>query len=247
MKIFAAVATAMALMFSWQGAYAADITGTVTLKGTPPPEKTIGYDDTCSALNPTVKTTRHYVVGADNGLADVFVYISKGLEGKKFTPPTQPATLTQVGCNYEPYVQGVMVGQPLAIKNADPVLHNVHALPNVDGNQEFNIAQPTQGEVNDTKWVASITQPEVMVKVECNVHLWMFAYIGVLNHPYFAVTDKDGHFKIANVPPGTYTLTAYHVKAHGTNPGETQEITVGTAPVTANFTVEVPVSKKASL
>lgn len=240
MKKIALSLTVLALTASLHIAVAGDVTGKVTLKGTPPPEKTIEFDDTCSKIHPTVTTTRHYVVGQDNGLANVFVYISKGLEGKKFTPPTQAAELNQEGCNYQPYVSAVMVGQPLAVKNSDPFMHNVHALPKVDGNTEFNFAQPTQGDVNDTKWVASITAPEVMVKLKCNVHPWMFAYVGVQSHPYFAVTDKDGNFKIAGVPAGTYTLTAYHLKAHGANPGVTQDITVADSAVTANFTVEVP-------
>ncbi|HUD49727.1 MAG TPA: hypothetical protein VMR33_23065 [Candidatus Baltobacteraceae bacterium] len=240
MKNLALSLTVLALSSSLQYALAGDVTGKVTLKGTPPPEKAIQFDDTCSKLNPVVTTTRHYVVGQDNGLANVFVYISKGLEGKKFTPPTQASELNQEGCNYHPYVSGVMVGQPVAIKNSDPVMHNIHALPKVDGNTEFNFAQPTQGDVNDTKWTASITAPEVLVKLKCDVHPWMFAYIGVQNNPYFAITDKDGNFKIANVPAGTYTLTAYHLKAHGASPGETQDITVADSPVTANFTVAVP-------
>jgi hypothetical protein len=225
---------------SLQWAAAGDVSGKVTLKGTPPPAKTIEYDDTCSKLHPTVLTTRHYVVGKDNGLANVFVYISKGLEGKKFTPPADPVELDQVGCNYNPYVFGVMVGQPVRIKNSDPLMHNIHALPKVDGNSEFNFAETSQGDVNDTKWVESIKKPEVMVKLKCDVHQWMFAYAGVQDHPYFAVTDADGNFKIANVPAGKYTLTAYHLKAHGAKPGETQEITVADSPVTANFTVQVP-------
>jgi hypothetical protein len=232
--------TILALTGSLQIAFAGDVTGKVTLKGTPPPEKTIAFDDTCSKLNPTVTTTRHYVVGKDNGLANVFVYISKGLEGKKFTPPTQAVELNQQGCNYQPYVSGVMVGQPVVIKNSDPIMHNIHALPKADGNTEFNFAQPSQGDVNDSKWVTSIKAPEVLVKLKCDVHPWMFAYIGVQNHPYFAVTDKDGNFKIANVPAGSYTLTAYHLKTHGATPGATQDITVADSPVTANFTVEVP-------
>jgi hypothetical protein len=240
MKKIALSLSLVALTGSLQIAFAGDVTGKVTLKGTPPPEKTIGFDDTCSKLHPTVATTRHYVVGQDNGLANVFVYISKGLEDKKFTPPTQAVELNQQGCNYDPYVSGVMVGQPLAIKNSDPLMHNIHALPKVDGNTEFNFAQPSQGDVNDTKWTASITTPEVLVKVKCDVHQWMFAYVGVQNHPYFAVTDKDGNYKIGNVPAGTYTLTAYHLKAHGATPGLTQDITVADGPVTANFTVEVP-------
>lgn len=224
-------------------AVAGDVTGKVTLKGTPPPEKTIAFDDTCNSLKPTVTTTRHYVVGADNGLANVFVYISAGLEGKTFPVPSTVPELDQQGCNYQPYVSGVMVGQAVRIKNSDPIMHNIHALPKADGNTEFNFAQPSQNDVNDTKWASSIKVPEVLVKLKCDVHPWMFAYVGVQGHPFFAVTDKDGNFKIANVPAGKYTLTAYHLKAHGSKPGETQEITVADSPVTANFTVEVPAAK----
>jgi hypothetical protein len=240
MKKFALSLSVVVLAGSLQMVSAGDITGKITLKGTPPPPLDLPFDDTCSKLHPTILTTRFYVVGKDNGLANVFVYISKGLEGKKFTPSTQVAELDQVGCNYNPYVFGVMVGQPVRIKNSDPLMHNIHALPKVDGNTEFNFAQPTQGDVNDTKWTASITAPEVLVKLKCDVHPWMFAYIGVQNNPYFAITDKDGNFKIANVPAGTFTLTAYHLKAHGASPGETQDITVADSPVTANFTVAVP-------
>jgi len=243
MKKVASFLFAAALIAGWQTTQAADITGTVTLKGTPPPERTIEYDDTCSKLNPPIPATRWYVVGPNNGLKDVFVYISKGLEGKKFPVPTEPIEILQEGCNFMPYVSGAMIGQTVRFKNLDPVLHNIHGMPKVDGNQEFNFAQTSQGEVNDTKWTQSITKPEVLVKVKCDVHPWMFAYVGVLDHPFFAVTDKDGHFKIANVPPGTYTLTAYHLKANGATPGVSQEITVENAPVTADFTVEVPAAK----
>jgi len=228
------------LACSLQLASAGDITGKVTVKGTPPPEKTIAYDDTCSKLNPAIPTTRHWVVGKDDGLADVFIYITKGLEGKTFTPPSEPVELDQVGCNYNPYVFGVMVGQPVRIKNSDPIMHNIHALPKIDGNNEFNFAEPSQGDINDTKWVESIKKPEVLVKLKCDVHQWMFAYAGVVDNPFFAVSDANGNFKIANVPAGHYTLTAYHLKAHGSKPGESQEITVADSPVTANFTVMVP-------
>jgi hypothetical protein len=240
MKKFAWSLSVVVLAGSLQTASAGDITGKITLKGTPPPELTIDYGDVCSKLNPTVPTTRRYVVGKENGLAGVFVYISKGLEGKTFTPPTQVVELDQIGCNYNPYVFGVMVGQPVRIKNSDPTMHNIHALPKVDGNSEFNFAEPSQGDVNDTKWVESIKVPEVLVKIKCEVHNWMFAYAGVQAHPYFAVSDPDGKFKIANVPPGSYTLTAYHLKAHGPKPGETQDIKVEDSPLTVNFTVEVP-------
>ena len=241
------LATALSLIVacsSLQVAEAGDIVGKVTLQGTPPPEKTIAFDDNCSKLNPAVTTTRHYVVGKDNGLANVFVYISKGLEGKKFPVPTTPAEINQVGCNYDPYILGVMVGQTVKIKDSDPIMHNIHALPKVDGNAEFNFAEMQAGDANDTKWVQSITKPEVLVKLKCDVHPWMFCYVGVLDHPFFAVTDKDGNFKIANVPSGSYTLTAYHLKTHQSSPGISQDVTVGDSPVTANFTVDLAAAVK---
>jgi plastocyanin len=242
MKSFVLSAMVVVLAGSWQIASAGDVTGKVTLKGTPPPEKPIAFDDACSALHPTVTTTRHYVVGKDNGLANVFVYISKGLEGKKFTPPSKVVEIDQDACMFQPYVSGVMVGQVVKFKNSDPLMHNIHALPMVDGNQEFNFAEPNQGDVNDTKWTASITKPEVLVKIKCEVHNWMFCYVGVQDNPFFAVTDKNGQFKIPDLPAGDYTLTAYHLKATA-KPGVSRQITVGTGPVTADFTLEVPAPK----
>jgi len=234
----------VAAMGSWQAALAGDISGKVTLKGTPIPEKAIEFNDTCGPLAHAVKTTRWYVVGADNGLADVFVYISKGLPaGQKYPVPSTPVDIDQTGCMYYPYVVGAMVGQPVRFKNDDPFMHNVHGMPKVDGNTEFNVAEPSQGDINDTKFTSSITKPEVLVKVKCDVHPWMFCYVGVQDNPYFAVTDKDGKFTIHDVPAGTYTLTAYHLKTHGASPGVTQDVTVGSAAVTADFTVEAPAPK----
>jgi hypothetical protein len=231
---------AAALAGSLQIVTAADVTGKVTLKGTPPPEKTIEMDATCGKLHSGPVTTRHFVVSKDGGLANVYVYVSKGLEGKKFDAPAQGVTLDQTGCMYEPYVSGIMVNQPLKIRNSDTFGHNVHALPRPDsGNKEFNFAQPTQGQVNEK----SFATKEVLLKLKCDMHNWMFAYVGVMDHPFFAVTDKDGNFKISNLPAGEYTLTAYHLKSHGATAGVSQTIKVGDAPVTADFTVEVPAAK----
>jgi len=243
MNIFTRCLTIIALMSSWQIAVAGDVTGKVTLKGTPPTELAIDFGDVCGPLSHAVKTTRWYVVGKDNGLGDVFVYISKGLEGKKFPAATTAAEINQEGCMYYPYVTGVMVGQALKFKNSDPFMHNIHGMPRVDGNQEFNIAEPFQGQVNDSSFTANITKPEVLVKIKCDVHPWMFCYVGVVDNPFFAVTDKDGNYKISNVPPGTYTLTAYHLKADGSKPGDSKQITVAAGPVTADFTVAVPAPK----
>jgi plastocyanin len=230
---------AVALAASLQVAWAADVTGKVTLKGTPPPEKAIDFSDNaqCGDLHPVVTTTRHYIVGKDNGLKNVFVYVSKGCEGKTFPVPAEAVELDQSKCAYQPYVLGIMAGQKLRVKNSDPCLHNVHAIPKVPGNEEFNIPQANQGQVNEKIF----PKPEVMVKFKCDVHQWMFAYVGVVDNPFFAVTDADGNFKIPNLPPGEYTLTAYHIKTHGTNLGVSQTIKVeGNIPVVQNFSVEVP-------
>jgi len=243
MKKFALSLVVVGLSGSWQIASAGDVTGKVTLKGTPPPEKNLPFDAVCTAQHPAVTATTFYVVGKDNGLGNVFVYVSKGLEGKKFPAPTEAKEINQEGCVYHPYVTGVMVGQTLKFKNSDPFMHNVHGLPAVDGNSEFNFAQPSQGDVNDTKWVVSITKPEVMVKIKCEVHAWMYCYVAVQDNPFFAVTDKDGQFTIKDLPPGTYTLNAYHLKATAGTPGITKEITVAGGPVTADFTLEVPAPK----
>jgi hypothetical protein len=171
-------------------------------------------------------------VGKDGGLANVLVYVKSGLEGKTFPAPTTEPMLDQVGCLYEPYVMGVMVNQKFKIKNSDPTMHNVHATPKA--NKEFNFAQPIKDQVSER----SFDKPEVPVRFMCNVHAWMFAYVGVFDHPFFAVTDKDGNFKISGLPNGKYTLEAYHVKTHRDAPGVSKEANVsGDAKV--DFTIEL--------
>ncbi len=196
-------------------ATAAEISGKVTLTGTPPPEKPIALDAQCGKLQEKPITTRHYVVGADKGLGNVFVYVK---EGAKATPATgKGPTLDQVGCEYNPYVMGVQAGQAFDVKNSDSVLHNVHTLPK--NNKEKNVGQPVKGMVTPF----TFDNPEVLVKFKCDVHPWMFAYVGVCDHPYFAVTDKDGNFKISGLPAGDYTIEAFHLKAGA----KTEKVTVG--------------------
>jgi hypothetical protein len=211
---------------------AGEITGKVTLKGTPKPEMPLPLGPQCGPLNPDADkvTTRHYVVGNGGGLANVFVY----LKDAKPAPPTGDApVLDQKGCMYEPYVMGVVVNQKFKIHSSDALLHNVHATPKL--NKEFNFAQVTKGS-EDSR---SFDQPEILVRIKCDVHPWMFAYIGVCEHPYFAVTDKDGNFKISGVPDGKYTVVAYHLKTHGANPGVSQSLEVKGS-VKQDFTVEIP-------
>lgn len=211
-------------------ASAAEISGTVKLNGTPPPEKPITLDPPCAKLQPNPIATRHYVVGPDKGLANVFVYVK---EGAKSTPPPadKGPLLDQHGCQYQPYVIGVQAGQHFDVQNSDTVLHNVHDLPKVAGNKERNVGQPVKGMKTDFVF----DKPEVMVQFKCEVHPWMFAYVGVVDHPYYAVTDKDGKFKISGLPAGEYTIEAVHLKAGRT----TQKITVGADDKkTADFTLE---------
>lgn len=212
-----------------------EISGQVTLSGTPPPEIRIDMssDARCGQLHNTPVTTRHYLVDKDGGLANVFVYIKSGLN-RKWAAPAQEPLLDQIGCLYEPYVMGVMVNQKFQIKNSDPTLHNVHATPYQGDNREFNFAQPSQGQVNEK----SFPNQEVFVRFKCNVHPWMFAYVGVVEHPFFAVTSADGTFRLPpNLPPGTYTLEAVHPKAGSA----TRQITVnGSDRKTVDFTLRVP-------
>jgi hypothetical protein len=190
-------------------ALGAEITGKIKLTGTPPPEKKITLDAMCGKLAPAAGlTTRHYLTSPDKGLANVFVYVK---EGAKPAPPAAPAPLLdQVGCEYTPYMLGVQAGQSFNVKNSDSVLHNVHAIPRPgSGNKEKNIGQPVKGMVSPFMF----EKPEVLVKFKCDVHPWMFAYVGVVEHPYFAVTDKDGNYKISGLPAGDYTVEVTHLKA----------------------------------
>jgi hypothetical protein len=213
--------------------YAADVTGKITLKGTPKPEVDIDLGPSCGPVSTKKYTTRHYVVGKDGGLANVFVYLKK--DGLKAAPQGTAPTLDQHECMYQPYVFGVVTGQPFKIKNSDALLHNIHATPRL--NKEFNFGQPVKDQVGEK----SFDTAEVLVRVKCDVHPWMFAYIGVLDHPYFAVSDADGNYKITGAPDGKYTLVAYHLKTHGAaSVGETKEIEIKGGEVKQDFTVTAP-------
>lgn len=214
--------------------FAGDLTGKVVLNGKPPAESPIDLsaDAKCHAAHSTPITTQKYLVGPDGGLANVLVYVKEGASGKKFPIPP-PATLDQVGCLYNPYVMGVQVGQTLVIQNSDDTMHNVHSLATKNtkpiGGAD-NVGQPVKGSKNEAKF----DKPEVFVKFKCDVHPWMFAYVGVIDSPYFAVTAADGTFKIPGLPDGDYTIVAAHSKA-----GESAPVKVkvaGAAPVTADFT-----------
>jgi plastocyanin len=224
---------AAALMAAAPLAGAGDVTGTITLKGTPPKEKEITPlkdDVNCGRLQPGMPTTHFYVVGGNGELADVVVSL-EGVSGKSTGASAPAANLDQKGCEYSPQILAVQTDQKIVVKNSDPVLHNVHDQPTVAGNKEQNMAQPPGG----ADLTFSFSKPEAFVKFKCEVHPWMFAWVSVFDHPYFAVSGKDGTFKIANVPPGKYTLKAAHRKA-GT---VTQDIEVKEgAPASVNLALE---------
>lgn len=229
-----ALLTATVLALAGSLATAGEITGTITLKGTPPKEKDITPlkdDPTCGKLHTEMPTTHFYVVGAKGELADVVVSL-QGISGKSGGASAAPAELDQKGCEYTPQILAVQTGQKIVVKNSDPVLHNIHDLPNPDsGNPEKNMAQMPNGpELSFT-----FEKPEDFLKFKCDVHPWMFAWVSIFDHPYFAVSAKDGTFKIANVPAGKYTLKAAHRKAGVV----TQEIEVKDgAPTKVDLTLE---------
>jgi hypothetical protein len=201
-------------------ATAGDVKGVVNLDGVAPKNETLkmNADPVCvkQAQGPQLSET--YVVGDDGKtLGNVFVYVKDGLGTYVFDTPTEKATIDQKECRYRPHVFGMRVNQPLEILNSDPTLHNIHAMPKA--NTEFNNGQPIQG----MKMTHTFDKKEVMVPFKCDVHGWMNAYVGVLDHPYFAVTDKDGKFELKSLPPGTYTIEAWHEKL-GT---QTASVTLG--------------------
>lgn len=243
MKLSFALFTAIGIASLTQWATAADITGTVTLSGTPPPEREITpleNDPVCGKMHQGKVFTEFYVVGADKGLADVVVML-KGVPAKNADASTPPAVLDQKGCLYVPQILAIQTGQKLLVKNSDPStvpMHNVHINPTAPANQEAystKISQPQMSGSADLEYTFSA--PENFLKFQCDVHPWMFAWVTVVDNPYFAVTGKDGKFTIKNVPPGKYKIVALHRKAAPA--GIEKDVDVKDSGATVDFTVEV--------
>jgi plastocyanin len=215
-------------------ATAGSITGSVVFTGTPPPLEMLrmAIDPVCLQLAGPVPESDAVLLGPEGALQNAFVYIKSGLDPKyAFELPAAPAQLDQRSCRFVPRVLGVRVGQPLEFINSDFTAHNVHARPTI--NREFNRHQPQQG-MRESR---TFTRPEVMVPIRCDLHPWMVAHVGVVEHPYFLVTGEDGSFTLEGVPPGTYTLEAWHERL-GTR---TADVTVGPrgrASVTFDFMAE---------
>lgn len=194
------------------------LAGSVKFQGTAPKPAHIDMssDPNCQKAHSSPPLTEDYVIGTNGGLENVVVYVADGLAGGAFETPSQPAVVEQKGCQYKPHVVALQTNQKLDVINSDTTTHNIHPMPN--NNREWNKTQPHGMPVEET-----FAREEIAIPVKCNVHPWMKGYIAVFKHPYFAVTDQDGSFDIKNLPPGTYTITAWHEKL-GT---QSRKVTVG--------------------
>ncbi|HJZ87695.1 MAG TPA: carboxypeptidase regulatory-like domain-containing protein [Polyangia bacterium] len=179
----------------------ATLTGSVRFAGPPPAPPA-----PLASLKLSFPDCARFVAGAPadpgllrapgGGVKDAFVWIREGLAAGDYPVPEQPVLLDQSSCEFSPRVFGIRVGQPLAIANSDPLLHNVSSAA------AFNLALPKGG----ARARPRFERPGVMTPIVCNLHGWMRAWAGVVAHPYFAVSDAAGRFAIPNLPAGTYTV-----------------------------------------
>ena len=202
------------------------IEGKVTYTGTPAKPKVIDMskEPSCAKMHSTPATTANAVTGPGNSLEYVVVYISAGATGET-TAPASAVTFDQKGCEYLPHVVALQVGQELKIINSDQTSHNVHAI--AKANREWNKSQTPGAPPLTEKF-----DKEEFIPVKCNVHPWMHGYFAVLNTSHFAVSGSDGGYKLPNLPPGKYTVSAWQ-ESYGT---QTQEITIAAGETkTVNF------------
>jgi len=216
--------------FKVDSSTAGEVSGTVRYTGKQPAAKPIDMDQdpACVRLHgKQIVPDESVSINANGTLANVFVYVKAGLEGKKFQPPSTPVAIDQKGCWFHPRVIGIQAGQILTVSNSDPVTHNIHPLAHI--NREWNQSQ-SEG---DPPLKRRFVRQEIMIPVKCNIHGWMRSFIGVVDHPYFAVNGTDGSFHIKNLPPGSYTVEAWHEK-FGT---QQQQVTLSpSGSVSATFT-----------
>lgn len=204
---------------------AGSISGTATFTGTPPKMSKIDMakEPSCEKQHATPVMTENVVTGPGSTVQNVVVYISAGDQASAV--PTETVRYDQKGCEYVPHVAVLQVGQSLEIYNDDQTSHNIHPLAKV--NAEWNKSQPP----GTPPLKATYDKPE-FIAVKCNVHPWMHGYFAVLNTSHYALTGNDGTFSLKGLPPGKYTITAWHERFGSLS----QEVTVtGSESATANF------------
>ena len=213
-------------------ATAGNIAGSIVFEGDAPSMDAIDMssESVCADKHASTPMVPEVVVNSNGTLANVFVYVKEGLESLQFPTPGA-VLLDQNGCVYVPHVLGVMAGQDITIKNSDGLLHNINATPAEQ--RGFNTSQPVAMETT-----RSFGTAEVMVPLRCDVHGWMNAYVGVLDHPYHSVSNGSGAFDLSTLPPGDYVIEAWHER-YGT---QTQNVTV-----TTGETAEVTFTFRASM
>jgi len=186
---------------------AGTLSGRVAYDGLMPERHLImmSSDPACDKIFPNGRPSEIVVVSPEHGLANVLVYVKSGLDKDFRAPaPAAPAVVDQRGCAFVPHVIGVRAGQEVEFRNSDAAMHNVNARSQV--NSPFNDAMPAEGQVI----LKTFPYAEMPVKLKCDIHPWMSAYVGVFSHPFFAVTAGDGSFAIASIPEGDYTIEAWH-------------------------------------
>jgi plastocyanin len=189
-------------------ATAGTVMGTVKFEGTPPQMRNINMASvpSCAKLHATPQMVEDVVLGDNGTLQDVVVYLKGDFSAYSFPAVTTPVQIDQSGCVFSPHVVALMTGEPLEVTNTDSVTHNVNVMST--HRQGWNQTLATGAPPIEK----TFAREEIPIAVKCNIHAWMKFYIAVLSHPYFQVTGKDGSFVLKNVPPGTYTLTAWHEK-----------------------------------
>jgi Carboxypeptidase regulatory-like domain len=201
------------------------VSGKVTYEGTPAKQKPIDMskEPSCAKQYATPTTTETVVTGPNNALENVVVYISAGAADEP--PPSQSAVFTQKGCRYIPHVLAFQVNQPLEVLNEDQTSHNIHPLAKI--NREWNKSQPP-----GTPPIVDKYDKMEFIPVKCNVHPWMHGTFAVLKNSHYSISSGDGGFSLPNLPPGKYTVTAYH-ESYGE---QSQEVTIaGSETKSVNF------------
>jgi len=192
----------------------ASLTGIVKLEGTPPNPTPISMakEPSCAKMHNVPPMTEEVITDKNGALQNVIVYVAEGLaDSASASPPSEPVVIDQKACTYHPHVVAMQANQKIRVVNSDQTSHNIHPLPRF--NREWNKSQPP----GQPSFEESFAREEIAIPVKCNVHPWMRAYIAVLRNPYFAVTGKEGTFDIKKLPPGTYTISAWHEKYGNTS------------------------------